>query len=553
MHPLREALVSAGGDGPGVLALGVQGAAVRLTLGGVAVPRSSLLRVASVGAVCFLPASVPAQEPPLYRFGIAMPSRWIDPSLQHFYLAPEGSAPGLAITSARCGGSLSVPGGVTESTAVWCTLTTPAVSPESRIHGWSLSLRAEGAKIVSARSNFAGKAQFERTEVTSGEGNVGVVSAVVLSDGFPDATAMSGGTFPVAALHIEATAPASGCAETRLHYEDGLRDSRGAVIRNEVLYRTSARLELEPCSRNLCAVPAGGREVCDNGWDDDGDTKIDLADTDCASSPHPGDCNLQFFECGGCFPHFQLFFGPRRPGPEVVTHTGHEAPLSATNAVPLRGFELSGRVRKVDDGFLLELTGDVPDEKGAPVRNVFLDTLGNRIPPLVSNAVRVSVGSIEAVERGLDLEPFKDTDLLLVDIQSSPTGPSFWARYVTDPASLAPVIPPITEQRTCIHRILTVKFGPRFHRGDANGDGRLDITDPIAVLLHLFGGMQLACIEAANADDDSKVDITDAIRLLMFLFATAEAPPHPGPPTSPCGHDRTWSTPFISCSTYDAC
>jgi hypothetical protein len=326
------------------------------------------------------------------------------------------------------------------------------------------------------------------------------------------------------------------------------------VIRNEVLYRTSARLELEPCSRNLCAVPPGGREVCDNGWDDDGDTKIDLADTDCASSPHPGDCNLRFFECGGCFPHFELFFGSRRPESSILNLAGDVAVLSVTNVIPLRGFELSGRVRTGEKGgFLLELTGDVPDEKGEPVRNVFLDTLGNRIPPLVSNALLASSGWLETVERGRDLEPFGATDFLSVDIRSDPSGPMFLARYLTDPISLGPVIPRLDERGNCFHQILTVKFGPRFHRGDANGDGRLDITDPLAVLLHLFGGIPLACLEAGNADDDSRVDITDAIRLLMFLFATAEAPPHPGPPSSPCGHDRTWSTPFIPCHAYDAC
>ena len=89
--------------------------------------------------------------------------------------------------------------------------------------------------------------------------------------------------------------------------------------------------------------------------------------------------------------------------------------------------------------------------------------------------------------------------------------------------------------------------------GDVDSDGRLDITDPIAVLEHLFRGSPLGCVEAGNADDDSRVDITDAIRLLMFLFGNAAAPPDPGPPTSPCGHDRTWSTPFIPCRVYEGC
>ena len=525
-----------------------------LTLGGVAELRTSLVRLVFVGAMLSLSWCAFAQDP-TYRLGLAMPSRWISPAAQSYYLPPEGSAPGLAFTSSRCSGGPAVPGGVTERTLVWCTLATPSVSPESRLHGWSFSLRAEGAKLLSAGSTFGAMAEFENTEVTSGEGNLGVVSTVVLSQGFPGATAVSGGTFPIASIQMEATAPRSGCAEIHLRYEDGLRDSKGAVIRNEVLSPVPARLELEPCSTDLCAATTD-REVCDNARDDDGDAKIDMNDTDCVAFPHPGDCSFFFFECG-CHLPFELFFvtgdRPLRPRSEVLAIGERLAILGARTAVSLRGFELSGRTRSVSDGFLLELTGDVPDEKGEPVRHIFLDTLGNRIPPRVRNAVLAPVGWIEAVERGPDLEPFGATDFLSVDIGSGPTGPSFTARYAADPASQGAVISPIVDGRFCTHRILTVKFGPSFHRGDANGDGALTITDPIVVLLHLFGGVPLACLEAGNADDDSRVSVTDAIRLLMYLFATGDAPSPPGPPGTPCGPDLTWSTPFIPCSSYDGC
>ena len=286
--------------------------------------------------------------------------------------------------------------------------------------------------------------------------------------------------------------------------------------------------------------------------DDDGDGKKDLNDTDCVD--YISDCGL--FDCGGCRPFFDLFFVGKngiRPRPGSIAVAQSETLIGAVSQVPLRGFELSGRASSWGNDFFIELTGDVPDEKGEPVRNVFLDTLGNRIPPLVSNMLRAPVGWIEAVERGPDLEPFAATDFLSVDLGSGPTGPSFRVRYATDPVSPGPVIPARTDGGACVHRILSVKLGPPFHRGDANGDGRLNVGDAIAVILHLFGGVPLACIEAGNADDDSTVNITDAVSLLVFLFQGGAAPPHPGPPGSPCGPDLTWSTPFIPCSSYDGC
>ena len=449
-----------------------------------------------------------------------------------------------------------MPAGMTKRMLVWCTLATPLVSRDSRVHGWSVSVRADGpgSRIVSARSMFAEQAEFERTEVTSGDGNVGVVSTVVLSGGFPGVTAVAGGTFPIVSVEIDAAVPQSGCAEAQLRYEDGLRDSMGAVIENEILPRRSAPLELEACSSKVCANESG-REVCDNQFDDDGDAKIDLADDDCKSFPHPGDCVL--FDCG-CHPLFELLFlgpdKPFRPLPAVLTMTGDEIAIGATNVVSLVGFELSGRATSIADGFRLELTGDVLDEAREPVRNVLLDTLGNRIPPRVGNTLHATAGQIEAIERGPDLESFGATDFLSVDIDSGPSEPSFRVRYLSDRVSSKAVLAPNAERRNCApHRILTLKLGPRFHRGDADGDGKLTVTDAIVILLFLFGGRPLSCIEAGNIDDDDAVNITDAIGVLLYLFAGGAPPPHPGPPGMPCGHDRTWSTPFLPCHDYAGC
>jgi len=67
-------------------------------------------------------------------------------------------------------------------------------------------------------------------------------------------------------------------------------------------------------------------------------------------------------------------------------------------------------------------------------------------------------------------------------------------------------------------------------KGDINGDGELNVTDPVLILRYLFGGGQgsLPCgdgtLESAgnvallNVDGAGGVDVTDAIHMLGFLF-----------------------------------
>jgi len=79
---------------------------------------------------------------------------------------------------------------------------------------------------------------------------------------------------------------------------------------------------------------------------------------------------------------------------------------------------------------------------------------------------------------------------------------------------------------------------PHFRRGDADSSGRLELTDAIRVLGHLFlGGTELPCPDAADADDNGVLQITDAVRILGYLFLGSTPPPQPGPEA--CGEDPT--------------
>ena len=77
---------------------------------------------------------------------------------------------------------------------------------------------------------------------------------------------------------------------------------------------------------------------------------------------------------------------------------------------------------------------------------------------------------------------------------------------------------------------------PHFIRGRVNADAAVDLSDVVALLLHLFAGRSLPCAKAADANDSGALDIADAVRLLGYLFAHGEALPAPA---EACGIDPT--------------
>ena len=88
-----------------------------------------------------------------------------------------------------------------------------------------------------------------------------------------------------------------------------------------------------------------------------------------------------------------------------------------------------------------------------------------------------------------------------------------------------------------------------FRRGDVTEDGSLDISDPIAMLLHLFAGQPTTCSDAHDANDDGSLNLADPIQLLGYLF---QAGPPLAPPFASCGADPT-TIDTLGCSAFGAC
>jgi hypothetical protein len=72
--------------------------------------------------------------------------------------------------------------------------------------------------------------------------------------------------------------------------------------------------------------------------------------------------------------------------------------------------------------------------------------------------------------------------------------------------------------------------GAKFIRGDVNGDGVVDVSDPTVILNWLFlGAGAPACIESADANDTRVVNIADPIYIFNYLFTGGSPPPWPFP------------------------
>lgn len=96
----------------------------------------------------------------------------------------------------------------------------------------------------------------------------------------------------------------------------------------------------------------------------------------------------------------------------------------------------------------------------------------------------------------------------------------------------------------------TISIGgraPIFRRGDVDGSGALDITDPIANLgFQFLGTFDPICRDAHDFNDDGLIDISDPIGNLTHQFLGSAPPASPG--KEACGPDPTADG--LDCASY---
>ena len=92
--------------------------------------------------------------------------------------------------------------------------------------------------------------------------------------------------------------------------------------------------------------------------------------------------------------------------------------------------------------------------------------------------------------------------------------------------------------------------GPVFTRGDANGDGSVDVSDAVTVLQYLFEGFVIECVDSADYGDNGSVNIADPVGIVGFLFG-GESPP--SAPYPSCGIDPTETDGLPTCQSQSNC
>lgn len=119
---------------------------------------------------------------------------------------------------------------------------------------------------------------------------------------------------------------------------------------------------------------------------------------------------------------------------------------------------------------------------------------------------------------------------------------------VVEAAYLGQALEPLRQLAGSYQKAPLARPGARFLRGDAGADGRLDVTDALAILHHLFRRGALACARAGDADDNGQLNLIDALEVLAQLFGRVEPLPAPFPE---CGEDGTEDS--LSCEEPPTC
>lgn len=60
--------------------------------------------------------------------------------------------------------------------------------------------------------------------------------------------------------------------------------------------------------------------------------------------------------------------------------------------------------------------------------------------------------------------------------------------------------------------------------GDCSGDGRIDISDAVFLINHIFAGGPAPTLQVGDGDCNGRVDIGDAVNLINYIFAAGSAP-----------------------------
>jgi hypothetical protein len=380
--------------------------------------------------------------------------------------------------------------------------------------GWTLGVAHQGLTLIGVTTaGTTAEEVFDQglasTEITStnsaGPENEGFVSAVILSFSNRDASLPAQGTATVARAFYR-TAPSSCSGEARLAFVDGLEGS-GEKVSNSVTWEGRTHLPW----LGVKAYP------------------------DC--SPN------------------QYLLSLAEPAAPLAARLGERLTFPVTVRL--------GQPVATASGWTLAVAHD-PDRvriRGVSIQGTGLESLlqppGFALFELTSGPGNEGFTARAALEPPWQALPAPDRPLAVARYELLPiTDPAAVGRRIASEIRFAdsldgsggPIVNEVYPRGLLTTRSLAVEVevlpAARLARGDANGDGQLDVSDALAVLLYLYSGLDAGslCLEAGNSNDDTHLDLTDAVSILQHLFISQAPLP---PPFPDCGVDPTFLS--LSC------
>ena len=406
----------------------------------------------------------------------------------------------------------------------------------AKIQGWSYAVKHDDAmlSIVADSVTTVGTIahpdtpdavaippHFDVSQAVPG----GFISAIVLS--FLSETELPVGS-KSAIVNVKYTVDADpGADGTKIEFVSGEIGPEGSPA-------TDINFTVDGASRVPSTVVDGvirkgggpAEEICDNGIDDDGDGLIDGDDPDC-----PGG--------GGCpeGSDWALYFGDAASDAAVDATGADSLAISMRNATDAFAFQFGVK----NDGGTLSFDGTLGADADRLIELVITDENGDSQTPSTPNTA--TAGDATGATRGSAVAGFADGDFFAVDLAPGVGGPGLTVGYVSDLDGDEQKIPATGDGDPCpVNEVVVLSFGDQpqanFIRGDADGNGELNVTDAVLIINVTLGNLQerYDCEDALDANDDGKANISDAIPVLMWMFQRGDAL---AAPHLTCGVDGT--------------
>lgn len=148
----------------------------------------------------------------------------------------------------------------------------------------------------------------------------------------------------------------------------------------------------------------------------------------------------------------------------------------------------------------------------------------------------IGCGTVFGLLGGVYLLPDSLNECVLMTYETFPTPPTtselqFCDTVGSPPSAITLVLQSggSVDDPILDHGLVTFIDGPSIVRGDVNGNGTINIADPIIMLAYMFQGGPGVCVAAMDVDGDNTVVIADALYLLFYINGLGPMPVAPFP------------------------